>query len=349
MIAFAATSALVTGLLTACAGGGHGTLRAALSRFPATMARGALSWDDTAALTALTGKSWRATTKGFSTLRGTGSGSLLPYGRVLEDTAGLSLFDADYSISVGGPPRTVGVVSGGQVSAGLDQLRRWGWRRDGDRMVAPASLADIPADSPAASLVYTMAQVRVVGGDLQYGARSVDLDHVRPAPALRAAPTPGVSLPDGTLDEEPRTAALVDCLGDVVAAQILYKTRVRAATAVAVGVRRPGSATDTPHAVVCASWKSGAAADRYARDVGTALASGTSVRTGEPYSTWLRSPSVSTFGGAQHVVAWQADTPGRANLVVNLFAAADLPGMVDCDGLEARGAPPGVLASHGCR
>jgi hypothetical protein len=37
-----------------------------------------------------------------------------------------------------------------------------------------------------------------------------------------------------------------------------------------------------------------------------------------------------TVGGSQHIVSWQADTPGAANRIFNMLQERDLPGTADC-------------------
>jgi hypothetical protein len=82
--------------------------------------------------------------------------------------------------------------------------------------------------------------------------------------------------------------------------------------------------------MVCVAWPSQAAADRYASEVGRVLSGGVSPDLGVPYSRLLKHPSVRDIGGSQHLVAWQADTPGNAGLAIQMVEDTALPALPDC-------------------
>lgn len=319
---------VVLSLLPACSGGGSNTqLTVALATIadnPNTRAE--IQYDDTAALVDLAGASW-SSTKGFAPLRGYGSGSLASYGRVLADSLHLRMFDADYGITAGRPPRSISVLRGGQGSVSLAALRKWGWRTRGDRLVAPS--LDRVGGNPTvtASLTPVLAQVRSSDSNLVYGSSRARLDQADTAGGF------GRFGADGTLAGDPRVGALADCLGDVVAADILGTDLPGGATGIAVGVRRPDRNTDTPHAVACVSWSGSGAEHKYASRVRHALTSGTDLATGQGYATVLRDPSVRDVGGSQHLVAWDADTLHGANQIFEMLDNDDLPALVKCSDL----------------
>ena len=181
----------------------------------------------------------------------------------------------------------------------------------------------------------TFAQVRPDGSDVVIGRSGTDLG------------TAGHPLPGRTLADDRATAALADCLGDVVVANLT--TRYRSATTqqpavqariphgvqldklteIAVGVRPPKSTSDTPRAVVCTAWADRAAADGYAGAVPGALTDGKSLTVGGTYAQWLTHPQTTNVGGDAHVVQWTADEPNadESRLVLQMLVNADVPGL----------------------
>jgi hypothetical protein len=181
----------------------------------------------------------------------------------------------------------------------------------------------------------TFAQVRPDGSDVVIGRSGTDLG------------TAGHPLPGRTLADDRATAALAGCLGDVVVANLT--TRYRSATTrqpavparvphgvqldklteIAVGVRAPKSASDTPRAVVCTAWADRAAADGYAGAVPGVLADGKSLTAGVPYAQLLTHPQITKVGGEVHVVKWTADEPNadESRLVLQMLLNADVPGL----------------------
>lgn len=77
------------------------------------------------------------------------------------------------------------------------------------------------------------------------------------------------------------------------------------------------------------SWSTQSAAAHFATELRKALA-GESLARGEPYSKFLKQVTVTTVGGSQHLVEWQADTPGNAQTVFLMVENVDLPALPDC-------------------
>ncbi len=318
--------------------GGTGTgpsatgLRQALSRVAATDdTRAWVGYDAIAELTKVVGK---RPGRGFGLLllQGTGLGSVAL--NAPTDT-GIAPLDADYGIEAGQPPHTVTVLAGGQQADRIGtSLTTLGWARNGDRYVGPdpAQLTDAGMKT-VYGLIF--AQVRPDGSDVVIGRPSTDLG------------TAGHPLPGRTLADDQATAALAGCLGDVVVANLT--TRYRSATTqqpavqarvphgvqldklteVAVGVRAPKSASDTPRAVVCTAWADRAAADGYAGAVPGVLTDGKSLTAGVPYAQLLTHPQTTKVGGDAHVVEWTADEPNadESRLVLQMLLNADVPGL----------------------
>jgi hypothetical protein len=318
--------------------GGTGTapsatgLRQALSRVAATDdTRAWVGYDAIAELTKVVGKR-----------PGRGFGLLLLQGADLGKVAlnaptdiGIAPLDADYGIKAGRPPHTVTVLAGGQQADRIGtSLTTLGWARNGDRYVGPDPARLTNAGTKA---VYglTFAQVQPDGSDVVIGRSGTDLG------------TAGHPLPGTTLADDPATAALADCLGDVVVANLT--TRYRSATThqpavqarvphgvqldklteIAVGVRAPKSASDTPRAVVCTAWADQAAADGYAGAVPEVLTEGKSRTAGLSYAQLLTHPHITKVGGDAHVVEWTADEPNadESRLVLQMLLNADVPGL----------------------
>lgn len=96
-----------------------------------------------------------------------------------------------------------------------------------------------------------------------------------------------------------------------------------------MGISQPAKATAAPHAVVCVSWPSQAAADKYAANVRKVLATGLSLRSDERYSALLRHPTVTDVGGDTHIVEWQAD-PATTETVFQMQVGEELPALPNC-------------------
>ncbi|HVV19630.1 MAG TPA: hypothetical protein VHF06_09360 [Pseudonocardiaceae bacterium] len=290
-------------------------------------ARTEIYYDDTSALVRLAGT--RVTAQGFGMLRGTGAGQLQEISQVITDQPGIRLDKADFTILAGSPPREVGLVAGGQQDATITgNLTKAGWRQKGNTLVGPSPTSAGGDPNVMPLLALSMAKVRADGADLVYGESDADLDLI------------GGSGP--TLATDPLIGAVANCLGDVVAAEIMapYPGNHQV-TVLATGVPRPKSNTDTPHAVVCTGWSSADAAGKYATLARQQLTTGTSVVTDEKYDTLLHNPSVTTVGGAAHLVRWEVET-SQAERLFQMIENSDVPGLPDCSRL-----PPAAAAKLG--
>lgn len=326
-----AGAAIVVMSLAACGGSSPSpapaptanSLRQALTRVADTDGnRAQINYDDTSALVKLAGKNL-GSTAGFAQLRGSGAAGLQSLAQVITSQPGIELFNADYTITAGSPPSQVGLLAGGQSGGSITgNLTKVGWRQQGNTLVGPSPLAAGGDQQETAMLALNLARVRTNGSDVTYGEASADLDQV--------------GSPKGrTLADDPVVGAAAQCLGDVVAADVMAPYQGgRKPTVLAVGIRRPASNTATPHVVVCAGWPDQAAAGVYLTAVRQQLTSGLSIRTDSRYDTLLHSPSVQNVGGDQHLVRWEADTPGNAQLVFTMTESVDLPALPDCSELE---------------
>ena len=305
-------------LLAGCSWSGDGEeesdLHQALGRVAATAeTRISITYGDTAALVKLAGKDWEAG-EGFAPLRTVGLEPLAPYGEQVATDTGIRPFDASYAVIAGSGTKAVGVISGGQHGKQVTEaMTKLGWREENSRLLAPD--IGVVGGTTAGQYALAFAQLKIDGTDLVFGEREADLG--------------GVGKPSGAkLSEDKRIEPLVACLGDVVAAEF-DGTGADSATRpsmIAVGVRRPENAKDTPRAVACFSWNSGAGADKFASKVSSELNTA-AANTGEKYSDLLKNSKVTKVGGAQNIVRWQADTPADALLAMQLLARSDLPGL----------------------
>jgi hypothetical protein len=310
---------VLTPVVAGCSGGSGGSaapggdsLSAALAHVADTANdRSQVYYDDTTTLVRLTGPT-PDYSKDFGVLLGWGASSIAPTIPKLSNDTGIELFKESFAISAGAPPATLTLLDGGQdASLVTSRMTRLGWKQDGTALVGPAPSSG-SGDVPDYSL--PMHEVRASGADVAFGGSSANLAQI--------------GSPSGpTLAGNRLVSTVAACLGDVVAAQIYVDTPsdATAPDALAVGVRTPASDTATPQAVTCTAWPTQAAAAQYASAVRTALASGTSAETNQPYSALLKDPTVTSLGGSQHVVQWQADTPGRADLIFQMIEDNDLP------------------------
>jgi hypothetical protein len=247
-----------------------------------------------------------------------GASSLIDLGVQLSSDTGISIFTEDYAISAGNPPRMVTLLHGGQsASLVTSRLGKLGWKQDNGTLTGPSPLS---GGSEATGLyALQMHTVRADGSDVRIGRSDTASDQL--------------GSPSGsTLAANPLVSALADCLGDVVAAQIQVGGDLggKRPTGLAIGVRRPASNSATPHAVACVAWSSQAAATQYTADARKALSSGRSLATDQPYSNLLSHPTVTSVGGGQNIIQWQADTTRRADQIFQMYEASDLPALPSC-------------------
>jgi hypothetical protein len=304
-------------------------LEAALSHVADTSGnRAGISYDDTSALVGLAGSGLGAT-KGFALLRGYGA-SITDLMLFLPGDTGINVFSEDYAITAGNPPQAVTLLHGGQsASLVTSRMTKLGWKPNGGMLVGPP-LSDTSGSGSASETEYVLQlhMVQASGSDVTFGQSAGNLSQI--------------GSPSGsTLAGDPLISALASCLGDVVAAQVQVGGNLggRKPVAVAIGVAAPASNSATPHAVACVAWQSQAGAAQYAAAARKALSSGGSIATNQPYSAVLSHTSVTSIGGSQNIVQWQADTPSRADVIFQMYLAMDLPGLPSCSRLPpaARG------------
>lgn len=300
--------------------GGTG-LDAALSQVADTPGtRAYITFDDTARLVHLSGTS-PFPTKGFALLRGFGASSLAGLTPELASQTGISLFSEDYAITADNPPRMLTLLHGGQSATLVtSRLTKLGWKRGAGMLLIGPPVFTGGASQKALPYAVPLQVVQPDGHDLTFGDSGADLSQI-------GSPT------GPTLASDPVIRALAGCLGDVVAAQISVGGDLggRHPAAVAIGVRSPARNTAIPHVVACAAWPGKAQAARYVADVRKALSTGLSAVWNQPFSALLSHASVTSIGGSQHIIEWQADTPGHLPyLIFQLYMHADLPALPDC-------------------
>jgi hypothetical protein len=281
--------------------------------------RSSIYYDDTAALIQLGGGQPHPRT-GVAALATLGASDLAATDLTLQQDTGINLSGESYAITAGTSPQTLTLIAGGQdASLVTRSLEKLGWQQDGGQLTIPASVQF--SQSPKTSSNVLMEEeiinhARPAGSDVAGGRQAAGLSQI-------GSPS------DPTLADDPGISALASCLGDVVVAQFSSGAGLLQGdpkpVEIAVGVLRPASNTATPRAVACVQWPTGAAADRYAGEVRTALAHG-----GDSAPSWtdrLKDGSVTVIGGGQHVAEWQASTPGQADLVFQLLHDGELPGL----------------------
>ncbi len=308
-----AAAILVTGVVAGCSGGTGGTpvkptataLVTALSAVaPAALGTtGSFEFGDTARLRALAGadkKVW-----GQDVLFG--SGSLAPYGAVITEALGINLTAADSALAVGAPPATLVIVTGGQNAASITAAAtKSGWVGSG---TLTRKLDLSTADSATAGLMIAAPKIRPTGADVAVGLASADLSLVTSGSGANG----GAVVASGTA-----------CLGDVVLAQGTGFGSGAASPAKAVGVR---TSSDRITSVICLGAASDGAATTLAGRVRTALSSGRSVSSQQPWKELLKNAVVDTVSGTPAMVRITTDTTGQNPLLVQrLLVQQDLPG-----------------------
>lgn len=279
--------------------------------------RAAIYYDNTSELVGLVGKSLSAESKGYGQLRGMGASSLLQVMTTLPGDTGINPFDENYAISAGNPPAMVTLVAGGQdASQVTGRLTKIGYKKAGDGILTAPSLTSSAIGGGYSTFI---GKAQAVNSDVLIGTSAADLSQI--------------GSPSGpTLADDADIEALAGCLGNVVAATFFGGPGsgiTAAPTETAAGISQPASATATPHAVVCVSWPTQAAADTYAANVRKALATGLSPALNERFSAILPHATVTDVGGDAHVVEWQAD-PANVTTVFNMQASDALPALPDC-------------------
>ena len=307
---------------TGCSNSGSGSsgLETALARVSDTANnRDVIYYDNTAELVTLVGSSLSAESKGYGQLRGLGASSIVSFADTLPGETGINLFDENYAITAGNPSVALTLVAGGQdASLVTGRLTRLGWKKNADGALTGPPPLGAPGDSGTYAIA--MAKVQADNSDVLFGASSANLSQIGSPSGTTLAGDSGIS-------------ALAGCLGNAVAAAMFGGPDISSVTAapaeVAVGISQPASASATPHAVVCVSWPSQAAAGTYAANVRKALATGLSPLLNERFSAVLPHATVTSVGGDAHVVEWQASSP-NIETVFNLVDEGSLPALPDC-------------------
>lgn len=310
--------------------GSGASLMTALARVADTAATRSWIWyDDTALIATIAGTgSSPVFKKGFGALRGTGLGtSTLESAQAVKAT-GIDIYNEGYAITAGTLPKTMTLVHGGQnaqdVAAGMGSL---GWQDHDGTLEAPPLIDDAtsPLDVASARAPYRtiLDQVQPSGADVRFGNSAIDLGEI--------------GSPHGrTLAGDPLIGALAKCLGDVVAAEFNVHGSYfggpvgHGPVETAIGVPRPASISAMPRAVACAAWASQSAARRYAGDVKAAVSTETMMTGKQRYATVLTNLAVTIVGGGQHIVRWQAGTPGDAGVVFGMMQLYELPALPSC-------------------
>lgn len=272
------------------------TLQSALGRFDSSLANIGLyaSFGDTAALAVLAAKepqTWQplalnGATEAFST------------GADQAATIGADLTAAEYSISVAQPPGRLTLVTGGQDAGSITAAA--------EKSGYIGEVVLFQNLNPANPLTITVTQIEPKGEDLVVGGPDADLKSVDPD---------GESLMD--LDE---VAAIVECLGDVVIAQIAPNSED--IDLVGVGVR---SADGGVESVMCVKPKSAGEVETIATEVAEALKNGKTT-DGLPYTKYFESVDVVAADGVVKMTAHNtADGPTHA--ILGMVSSRDLPGL----------------------
>lgn len=285
------------------------TLAAALSRVPAAGlgTDGYFEFGDSARLRQLAGTDaalWK-----FQ--ENTGASALSPYATYAVATIGVDLSTAGSALTVGRAPRTIIVIAGGQDSTRIAAAAtKSGWT--GGAVLSRE--LDVSKDSSAAVGISLVApKIRPMGSDVVLSQTGGD-------------PT-GVAAGDGTASSSaaqlPGVKATINCLGDVpsAAGADLASAEASAWTAVGTGAGDAGSASS----VICLGAPDTASANSLAATVRSALDTGRSKRSGQPWRELLQSAKVDVLPGTPTMVRVTAGT-ATAVLVLQLLTGRDIPG-----------------------
>ena len=306
VLALAGCTSTITGSPTP--GPAGSALATALSRVPAAaLGDGYFEFGDSARLQQLAGTDpamWKFQVN-------TGASSLSNYATYTVDTIGVDLSSATSALTVGQPPSSMIVITGGQDRSRIvAAATRSGWTagevlsRDLDLSQGSAAIAGITLDAP---------RIRPIGADVVLGQAGADPAGV--AAAGTAARTPA--------DQVPGAKAATGCLGDVPTALGTGITSADASTWTVVGAGAGGPGTAS--SVICLGASDTAAADALADTVRSAVQTGRSERSGQPWRELLPSAKVDVLPGSPAAVRITASTK-TAGQVFSMLAAQDVPG-----------------------
>lgn len=285
------------------------TLTAALSRMPAAGlgTDGYFEFGDSARLRQLAGTDaalWR-----FQ--ENTGASALSTYATYTVATIGVDLSTAGSALTVGQAPRTMIVIAGGQDPAKIAAAAtKSGWT--GGEVLSRK--LDISKGSSAAVGISLVApKIRPIGPDVVLSQAGGD-------------PT-GVAAIDGTATPSaaalPGVKAAINCLGDVPSATGADLASADASDWTAVGAG--AGAAGTASSVICLGSPDTATANSLAATVRSALDTGRSKRSGQPWRELLQSAEVDVLPGTPTMVRVTAGT-ATAVLGLQLLTGRDIPG-----------------------
>lgn len=296
----------VTGTPTPKAAGSP--LATVLSRVPAAdLGDGSFEFGDSVRLRQLAGTDpavWRFQVN-------TGASTLSTYAASIVQTIGVDLSAAGSALTVAEPPRSMIVITAGQDASKITAAAtRSGWTA-GD--VLSRSL-DLDNTSTATAGISLMApKIRPIGADVVLSQPDADPTTVTASGAVASSPA----------DQVPGVKDSINCLGDVPTA---FGADVSSAdpsgwTAAGAGEGGPGTAAS----VICLGAADPGTATALAGKVRSALDSGRSKRSGQPWKTLLPSAKVEVLPGSPTMVRVTAST-ATAALVATMLAARDIPG-----------------------
>jgi hypothetical protein len=162
----------------------------------------------------------------------------------LTSSTGIDLYKGTRAITVGVPPNTAGRIDGADTGAVAKQLKVLGVTPQSTKGLSISVLA--PDDQVAVGNPH-------LGGDVYLALNRLAVKGSTVAFGLASGPLNVVLGGGRSLADDPDEAAMAQCLGDVVVAQVTTPPAGAAAgvTLVGVGVRRPASPTDRVSEVLC--------------------------------------------------------------------------------------------------
>ena len=299
----------ITGSPTPAPAAARSALAAALSRVPAAALGddGYFEFGDSARLRQLASADaqlWRF--QGHA-----GAGPLSNYAAFTVEAIGVDLSTAASVLTVGQPPRSLIVITGGQDRSRITTAAtKSGWTGAG---VLSRDLDLSKGSNAVVGISLAAPKIRPIGSDVVLSQPDGDPVTVAEAAATAASPA----------DRVPALAATINCLGDVPSAQGFGLASADPSDWTATGAGA-GTAT-TASSVICLGAADPAAAGTLADKVRAALATGKSKRSLQPWKTLLQSAKVDVVPGTPAMVRITANT-ATAVLTVQMLATRDIQG-----------------------
>lgn len=303
----AGCTSTVTGTATPKAAGS--ALATVLSRVPAAdLGDGSFEFGDSARLRQLAGTDaavWKFQVN-------TGASTLSSYAAYTVPTIGVDLSAAGSALTVGEPPRSMIVITGGQDGSKINAAAtRSGWTAG---QVLSRSLDLSNSSTATAGISLVAPKIRPIGADVVLSQPGGDPTTVTASGVVASSPA----------DQIPGMKASITCLGDVATA---FGADVSAAdpsgwTAVGSGA---GAGAGTASSVICLGAADPGTATALADKVRSALDTGRSRRSGQPWKTMLPSAKVEVLPGSPTMVRITSTT-ATAALVAAMLASGDIPG-----------------------